>query len=67
MIWRKRKAQRENAQAEADQALRESVDHLHATVRRGREVRRVADRLREIQRENHFAESIRHVYSGGRS
>lgn len=67
MIWRRRKRQQEEALAEADQALRESVMDLHGTARRGLEVRRVASRLRQIQQENHFAESIRHVYGGGAS
>jgi hypothetical protein len=66
MIWTRRK-KRAEAQAEADAALKESVDRLHSVVTRGPEVRRIADRLREIQQENHFAESIRHVYSGGHS
>lgn len=66
MRWRRRPAQkRAEAQAEATEALRESVDHLHGTVQRGHEVRRIAGRLRQIQQDNHFAEAIRNVYSGG--
>ena len=64
MIWRRRKAHQERAQAEAAQALRHSVDGLHDTVEQGREVRRIAAKLRKIQQENHFAEAIRHVYGG---
>lgn len=52
-------------QADADKALQESLMHLHETVRDGHAVRRMAERLRDIQRENHFAESIRNVYTGG--
>jgi len=63
MIWRRKKL--EQAQTEADKALQESLLDLHRTVRQGPEVRRLADRLRNIQRENGFAESIRHAYSRG--
>lgn len=63
--WRRRKTQRAQALAEAERARRESVDHLHGTVLRGIEVRRIANQLRQIQRENHFAESIRRAYGGG--
>jgi hypothetical protein len=39
MIWTRRK-KRDAAQAEAEAALKESVDHLHRVVARGPEVRR---------------------------
>ncbi|MFB7798925.1 hypothetical protein [Isoptericola sp. NPDC056134] len=64
MSWRRR-PKRERAQAEADKALQTSVDALHATVERGREVRSIAARLRKIQQENHFGPSIAEVYRGG--
>jgi hypothetical protein len=64
-VWRRRKNQRERALAEAERARRESVDRLHGTVLRGVEVRRIANQLRQIQQENHFAESIRRAYGGG--
>lgn len=63
-FWRRRKVEREQAQAEAEAALQESVNHLQATVHRGREVRKVAAELRRIQRDNHFADAIRHAYRG---
>lgn len=63
MIFSRRKRRaRDRAQAQADAALTESVDHLHGTVLRAQEARHVADRLRELQRQNHFAESIRSAY-----
>jgi hypothetical protein len=65
-IWR-RKIEQAQAQLQADVALARSVDELHATVMHGREVRRVADRLREVRAENHFAERIREAYTGGPS
>lgn len=61
---RRRKREREVAQAEADAALKVSVDDLHTTVMEGPEVRAVAQRHRTIQRRNHFAETIRHAYRG---
>lgn len=63
MIFSRRKRRaRDRAQAQADAALTASVDHLHSTVLRAQEARHVADRLRELQRQNHFAESIRSAY-----
>lgn len=67
MTWRKRKQEREQALAEAERALHESVDHLHGAVRRGQEVHRIAEVLRRIQRENHFADAIRAAYGKGAS
>ncbi len=61
-VWRRRRTQREKAQAEADAALVESRNELHATVLRGFEVRRIAGQLRTIQQKNHFAESIQRAY-----
>ncbi|MEV7962421.1 DUF7620 family protein [Oerskovia paurometabola] len=63
MIFSRRKRHElRRAQAEAQAALTQSVDHLHGTVLRAQEARHVADRLRELQRQNHFAESIRSAY-----
>jgi len=64
MWWHKRKRQLEQEHAEAQEALRESVDHLHDTVQRGAEVRQTVRQLQKIQRDNHFAEAIQHVYRG---
>lgn len=66
-VWRRRKNQRERAHAEAEKALRESVDDLHGTVLRGAEVRRIANQLRQIQRDNGFGPAIARVYERGPS
>ena len=66
-VWRRRKTQREQALAEAEKARRESVDHLHSTVLRGIEVRRIANQLRQIQRDNGFGPAIARVYERGPS
>lgn len=65
MSWlpHRRRAQKEREQA-ASEALSESVDRLHAAVVGGQETRRVAERLRELQRKNHFAENIAAAYVG---
>lgn len=65
MIWtpRRRHAQ-ERAQAQAQAALEESRADLASTRAQGQEVRRVASRLRSIQQENHFAETLRAIYGG---
>lgn len=65
MIWpwtARQERERENA---ARAALRDSVGELHATVLRHGEVAHVAETLRNIRQENHFAAAIRNVYQGG--
>jgi hypothetical protein len=54
------------AQAEADAALRSSVDSLHSEVvqaetteGRRQETQRIADRMLHWQHRNHFAENFR--------
>lgn len=59
---RRSKPERAPGMAEAEAALKTSVNDLHAAVVDGKEVRAVAQRLRQIQHRNHFAESIRHAY-----
>lgn len=61
--WRSRAVQQE-AQAEAEAALAQSHADLARTQARGSDVRKVANRLRAIQHENHFAENIRAIYGG---
>jgi len=53
-----------DAQAAAEAALAQSRADLARTHARGRDVRKVANRLRAIQHENHFAENIRAIYGG---
>ena len=62
MFSRHKRQARDEAQAEAQAALTQSVDDLHGAVLRGQEARRVGERLRELQQRNHFAESIRSAY-----
>lgn len=61
--WHAR-AERERAQKEADAALAASQADLRRTQARGRDVRRVANRLRKLQHDNHFAETILTIYGG---
>ena len=61
---RRKKHDREAGQAQAEAALKSSVDDLHTAVVEGEEVREVAQHLRRIQHRNHFAETIRHAYRG---
>ena len=60
----RKKRDREDGQAQAETALKTSVDDLHSAVVDGREVREVASHLRRIQHRNHFAETIRDLYRG---
>lgn len=65
MSWfTKRRRAQKTAQAEADQALKESVADLHSAVIAGEESRSLAARLRELRHHNHFAESIHVIYRG---
>lgn len=66
MTWRRKTRSTETPDVDPDRAVHESLLELHGAVRRGVEVRRIAQRLREIQQENGFGPAIRHVYEGGR-
>lgn len=64
ILSRHKKRDREDGQAQAETALKASVDDLHSAVVDGREVREVVSHLRRIQHRNHFAETIRDLYRG---
>lgn len=51
---------------DARAALTQSVDDLLGGVQLRREARHLADRLREVERRNHLAESIRHAFRESR-
>lgn len=58
--WRRRESDR------ADQALAQSREQLEQAQRQRDEVRRLAERLRDLREANHFAESIRRALGEGR-
>lgn len=64
MIGRRGRKKREHPEVDADAALRESLMELGGAVRKGAEARRLVDRLRAIQKNNHFGPSIANVYRG---
>lgn len=61
---RRKKRDREAGHAEAEAALKTSVDDLHAAVVDRIEISKAAQRSRSIRQRNHFAEAIRHAYRG---
>lgn len=61
---RRQRAHRDGI-AEAERAVKTSVDDLHTAVMDGPEVRELVEHHRGIQHRNHFAEIIRHAYRGG--
>lgn len=61
---RRRKRDRQDGIAEAERAVKTSVDDLHTAVMDGPEVQRVVREHRRIQHRNHFAETIRDLYRG---
>lgn len=67
MTWFRRGVRRrqEIQQREADAALRSAIDSLHESALKGEDVRRLGDRLRELQRKNHYAENVAAIYLGG--
>lgn len=61
---RRKKRDRQAGHAEAEAALKSSVDDLHAAVVDRIEIREAARHSRSIRQRNHFAEAIRHAYRG---
>lgn len=62
---RRKKRDRDDGIAEAERAVKTSVDDLHTAVMEAPEVSRVVREHRRIQHRNHFAETIRDLYQGG--
>lgn len=62
---RRRKRNRKDGIAEAERAVKVSVDDLHTAIMDAPEVHRVVREHRRIQHRNHFAETIRDLYQGG--
>lgn len=68
MIWFRRDVRRRQRveQREADAALQSAINSLHESHLKREQIRGIGDRLRELQRRNHYAENVAAIYLGGK-
>jgi hypothetical protein len=66
VIWFRRDVRRRQQaqQLEADAALQSAINSLHESHLKREQVRGIGERLRELQRRNHYAENVAAIYLG---